>query len=429
MRYCIKGGEIINPAGEFQGIGDLLVSEGRIVELGKNVKAEGAEIIEAHGKLVCPGLIDLHTHLREPGREDEETIATGTKAALKGGFTAIACMANTDPVIDNAAIVNFVVEKAKREGYVRVYPLGAITKGLKGVELAEMGEMKTAGAVGFSDDGKTLMNPAVLRSALQYSKLFEVPLLLHEEDPELAGNGVMNEGYWSTLLGLSGIPAVAEEVMIARDLLLAEETGAKVHFCHVSTKGAVNLIREAKQRGVKVTAEVTPHHFSLTEASLENYDPVYRVSPPLRTEADMFALRDGLKDGTLDVIATDHAPHSREEKHREFALAPTGMIGLETALGLAWTNLVRTGYLSKNQLIQAMSTKAAEIIGQPGGVLQAGMPADILIFDPEAEWEVTESELVSKSKNSPYLGMRLFGKVETVLVGGALKYFNQSFIE
>jgi len=429
MRYCIKGGEIINPSGNFQGIGDLLIVDDQIAEIGKKLKADGAEIIDAQGKIVCPGLIDMHTHLREPGREDEETIASGTKAALKGGFTAVACMANTDPAIDNATIVSFVREQAQRNGYVKVYPIGAITKGLKGEELAEMGEMKAAGAVAFSDDGKTLMNPSVLRSALQYSKLFGVSLLLHEEDLQLAGNGVMNEGYWSTLLGLPGIPAVAEEIMIARDLLLAEETAALVHFCHVSTKGAVSLIREAKRRGVKVTAEATPHHFSLTDASLENYAPVYRVSPPLRTETDMLAVREGLKDGTIDVIATDHAPHSREEKHREFSLAPTGMIGLETALGLTWTNLVRTGYLSKIQLVEALSTKPAQILRQPGGVLKSGVPADVLVFDPEQAWEVTEAQLVSKSKNSPYLGQSLFGQVESVWINGILKYFNQSFIE
>ena len=376
-------------AGGFCGEGDLLLADGKVVALGPDLAAGEAKVVSASGKLVFPGLIDLHSHLREPGREDEETIATGSKAAVKGGYTAVACMANTNPVIDNAYLIEFILKQAQTSGYAKVYPIGAITKGLQGLELAEMGEMAAAGAVAFSDDGKTLMNPAVLRSALEYSTLFKLPLLLHQEDPNLAGSGVMNEGYWSTVLGLPGIPALAEEVIIARDLLLAEQTEAKVHFCHVSTAGGVALIKAAKERGVKVTAEATPHHLCLSDELLQGYDSVFRVSPPLRGKADLEALRQGLREGIIDAVATDHAPHSLEEKHREFSLAPNGMIGLETALSVIWTNLVLTGVLSKERLVEVMAARPAQILGCPGGSLKPGEPADVVIFDPQTEWEVT----------------------------------------
>lgn len=429
MRYCIKGGEIIDPVGGFVGVGDLLIEDGKVIGVGSELPVENCQIHDAPGKMVFPGLIDLHTHLREPGREDEETIVSGSKAAVKGGFTGIACMANTDPVIDNAPLVEFVKKQAQSAGFAKVYPVGAITKGLKGQELAEMGAMAHAGAVAFSDDGKSVVNAAVFREALEYSTQFGLPLLLHEEDPDLAGNGVMHEGYWSTVLGLPGIPSVAEETMIARDILLAEYTGARVHFCHLSTAGGVRLIREAKQRGLKVSAEVTPHHFSLSDQLLQSYNPNLRVSPPLRGASDLSALKEGLKDDTIDVIATDHAPHSLEEKHREFSLAPTGMIGLETALAVAWSELVLKGVLTKEKLVLKMSAKPAEIIGVSGGSLKTGIPADVIIFDPNREWTVTEADLVSKSKNSPFLGVKLTGKVETVWVNGILKFDKDQFKE
>lgn len=429
MRYCIKGGEIIDPAGGFVGVGDLLIEDGKVIGVGSELPVENCQIHVVSGKMVFPGLIDLHTHLREPGREDEETIVSGSKAAVKGGFTGIACMANTDPVIDNAPLIEFVKKQAQSGGFAKVYPVGAITKGLKGQELAEMGAMAQAGAVAFSDDGKSVVNAAVFREALEYSTQFGLPLLLHEEDPDLAGNGVMHEGYWSTVLGLPGIPSVAEEIMIARDILLAEYTGARVHFCHLSTAGGVRLIRDAKQRGLKVSAEVTPHHFSLSDELLQNYNPNLRVSPPLRGASDLSALREGLKDDTIDAIATDHAPHSLEEKHREFSLAPTGMIGLETALAVAWSELVLKGVLTKEKLVLKMSAKPAEIIGVSGGSLRTGVPADVIIFDPNREWTVTEADLVSKSKNSPFLGMKLIGKVETVWVNGILKFDKDQFKE
>ncbi len=421
MKYCIKGGEIVNPAGEFAGIGDLLLESGKVVAVGRELPVADATIIPAEGKLVLPGLIDMHCHLREPGREDEETILSGTRAAVKGGFTGVACMANTQPVADSAVVIEYILKKARESGWAKVYPIGAVTKGLKGEELAEMGEMAAVGAVAFSDDGKTVMNPAVLRSALEYAALFERPVLLHEEDPKLADAGVMHEGYWSTVLGLPGIPAIAEDVMIARDLLIAEYTGGRVHFCHLSTARGVQLLAEAKRRGLKVSAEATPHHFTLTDQALESYDTAFRVSPPLRSEEHRDALRRGLQDGTIEVIATDHAPHSLEEKHREFALAPTGMIGFETAFSVAWTELVLGGWLSKEQLVEKLALNPARILNVPGGRLNPGDPADLLIVDPRQEWEVSAADLISKSKNSPFIGRKLTGKVETVWVNGILK--------
>ena len=427
MRYCIKGGEIIDPAGGFMGCGDVLIDSGKILAVGRDLPVEDGEIIPASGKLVFPGLIDLHSHLREPGREDEETIESGTKAALKGGFTAVACMANTSPVADGPVVIEYINTKAKEKAYVKVYPVGAITKGLKGEELAEMGEMAAVGAAAFSDDGKTLTNAAVLRSAMEYSTLFNLPLLLHVEEPNLAGSGVMHEGYWSTVLGLPGIPSLAEEVMIARDLLIAEYTKARVHFCHLSAKGSVELIKQAKKRGVAVTAEATPHHFSLTDQDLEHYDTNFRVSPPLRSRSDLEAIRQGLKEGTIDAIATDHAPHSLEEKHREFSLAPTGMIGFETALSVAWTELVETGWLTKAQLVERMSVTPARILQKCGGRIGKGDIADLVIFNPAKEWEVKAETFVSKSKNSPFIGRRLKGEVEAVWVDGRLRYQNGNF--
>jgi dihydroorotase len=429
MRYCVKGGEIIDPAGGYVGAGDLLIESGRVVAAGPGLAVEDAQIIAAAGKIVCPGFIDMHCHLREPGREDKETIESGTKAALKGGFTAVACMANTTPVADSPVTIEYIRSKAAQAGWAKVYPIGAITKGLKGEELAEMGELAEAGAVAFSDDGKTIMNAAVLRSAMEYSGLFDLPLLLHQEDPNLAGNGVMHEGYWSMVLGLPGIPDLAESTVIGRDLQIAEMTGAKIHLCHLSAARSVALLRDAKTRGIRVSAEVTPHHFSLTDAMLQSYNPLYRVSPPLRGAADVTALKEGLRDGTIDAIATDHAPHTEEEKHREFSLALTGMIGFETAFAVAWTELVRNGWLTKTQLVERLAVAPARLLNQPGGSLKPGVSADVVLFDPDREWEVRPEGLVSKSQNSPFLGRKLHGRVEAVWVDGKLKYFNQKFTE
>jgi dihydroorotase len=429
MRYCVKNGEIIDPAGGYVGAGDLLIESGKIVAIGAALSVEDAQMIAADGKIVCPGFIDMHCHLREPGREDAETIASGTKAAVKGGFTAVASMANTNPVADTPVTIEYIRSKAAQAGWAKVYPVGAITKGLKGEELAEMGELAAAGAVAFSDDGKTIMNAVVLRSAMEYSTLFGLPLLLHQEDPNLAGNGVMHEGYWSMVLGLPGIPDIAESTVVGRDLQIAEMTGAKIHLCHLSTARSVALLQTAKTRGIHVTAEATPHHFSLTDEKVQGYNPVYRVSPPLRSAADVAAVKAGLRDGTIDAIATDHAPHTAEEKHREFSLALTGMIGLETALAVAWTELVRGGWLTQTQLIERMAVAPARILNRPGGRLQPGDPADVVIFDPNREWEVKPEDLVSQSHNSPFLGRKLYGKVETVWVEGTLKYCNEKFNE
>ncbi len=429
MRYCIKEGTIIDPAGGCVGAGDVLIEDGKIVAVEKRIEPGDVKIVSAKSKLILPGLIDLHCHLREPGREDEETVASGTKAAVKGGFTAVTAMANTNPVADTAVAIEYILKQAKMAGYAKVYPVGAVTKDLQGIELAEMGEMTAAGAVAFSDDGKTITNAAVFRTALEYSNLFGLPLLLHEEDPKLAGNGVMHEGYWSTVLGLPGIPSLAEDVMTARDLFLAEFTKARIHFCHVSTKGSAAMIGAAKSKGLPVTAEATPHHFTLTDEDLQGYDPNFRVSPPLRTGEDRDAIRKALRDGVIDAIATDHAPHSLEEKHREFALAPTGMIGLETALSLAWTELVLGGWLTKEQLVERMSVAPARILNKPGGRLSPGDSADLVIFDPEQEWEVKAADFSSKSKNSPFIGRQLKGKVESVWVNGNLKLERGKIIE
>lgn len=429
MQYCVKDGIIVDPAGGFIGTGDILIEAGKIVAVEKEINPTNAEIVSAKGKLVFPGLIDLHCHLREPGREDEETIASGTKAAVKGGFTAVTAMANTNPVADTSVAIEYLLKQAQIAGFAKVYPVGAVTKGLQGVELAEMGEMSAAGAVAFSDDGKTITNAAVFRAALEYSTLFGLPLLLHEEDPNLAGNGVMHEGYWSTVLGLPGIPSLAEDVMTARDLLLAEFTTARIHFCHVSTKGSAALIAVAKRKGLPVTAEATPHHFTLTDEDLQVYNTNFRVSPPLRTIEDRDAIRKALQDGVIDAIATDHAPHTLEEKHREFALATTGMIGLETALSLAWTELVLGGWLTKEQLVERMSVAPARILNKEGGRMRPGDCADLIIFDPEREWEVKAAEFSSKSKNSPFIGRKLKGKVESVWINGNLKLDQGKFIE
>jgi dihydroorotase len=429
MRYCIKGGEVVDPAGGYIGLGDLLIDEGKVAAIGRDLPVEDAQMVDASGKMVFPGFIDLHTHLREPGREDEETVLSGTRAAVKGGYTAVSCMANTQPVADNRVAIEYILKKAAEARFAKVYPIGAISKGLKGEELAEMGDMAAAGAVAFSDDGKTLMNASVLRSAFEYAKLFDLPLLLHEEEPSLAGSGAMHEGYWSTVLGLPGIPSIAESVMIGRDIQIAEYTGGRVHFCHLSTAMSLALIRDAKARGLAVTAEVTPHHLSLVDEDIQGYDPNFRVSPPLRSTTDRTALQEGLRDGVIDVVATDHAPHTLEEKHREFPLAPTGMIGLETAAAVVWTELVNKGILTKAQFVEKMSVNPAKILNRRGGRLRPGDPADIVIFDAKAEWLVKSGEFASLSNNSPFIGRKLLGKVTDVWVDGQLKFCNEKFVE
>jgi dihydroorotase len=419
----IRGGRIIDPSRGGDGIADLLLSGGRVEGVGHNIPAgDGVTVVDAAGKVVAPGLIDLHVHLREPGQEDIETVASGAMAAAAGGFSAVCAMPNTDPVTDNQAAVGFIVSQAQRAGKARVYPIGAVSLGQKGQQLAEFGELVGAGAVAVSDDGKPVVSSHLMRTALEYAKTFGIPVADHCEDPTLAQGGAMHEGIVSTRLGLKGVPAAAEEIMVARDIILAELTGGHVHLCHMSTRGSVELIRRAKEKGLRVTAEACPHHFSLTHERCEGYDTNAKMNPPLREAADREAIREGLRDGTIDVIATDHAPHHYDAKEREFDDAPNGIIGLETALGLAITELVDTGVLTLSELVRRMSTTPARIFNLPGGTLAVGAPADVVVFDPAVEWEVQPGTFFSKSRNTPFAGRRLHGRADLTIVRGEIVF-------
>jgi dihydroorotase len=419
----IRGGRVIDPARRLDELADVLLLEGRVEAIGRNMgMPSGAMVVDATGQVVAPGLIDLHVHLREPGQEDLETVATGALAAAAGGFSAVCAMPNTDPVCDNQGVVGFMKAQAQRAGKARVYPIGAISLGQKGQQLAEFGELVGAGAVAVSDDGKPVVSSHLMRTALEYARTFGIPVADHCEEPTLSAGGVMHEGIVSTRLGLKGIPAAAEEIMVARDLLLAELTGGHIHLCHMSTRGSVDLIRRAKDRGIRVTAEACPHHFSLTHEACEGYDTNAKMSPPLREPEDRDSIRQGLKDGTIDVIATDHAPHHYDAKEREFDDAPNGIIGLETALGLAITELVKTGLLSVAELVERMSSGPARIFGLPGGTLAPGAPADVTVFDPEAEWTVHPQEFYSRSRNTPFGGRRLTGRATVTIVRGQVAY-------
>jgi len=421
QKLCIKGGRVIDPVNNIDAVKDVLIEDGKITSVEKGADSEGSKVIDASKMIVTPGLIDMHVHLREPGREDEETVASGTRAAAKGGFTSVACMPNTNPVIDTASVVEMILEKAEEEGLINVFPVAAITKGLEGKELVEMDDLVKAGAIGFSDDGKPVTNARVMRRAFEYSKMFDKPLILHEEDTDLSGAGQMNEGYYSTILGLKGVPAASEEVMIARDLSLAKLTRSRVHITHISTKGSVDLIREAKKKGIRVTCDVTPHHLVLTDQALLEYDTNCKVNPPLRTEKDIKALRKGLIDGTVDAIASDHAPHARHEKEQEFIYAPFGLIGLETTLPLLLTKIVESNEISLSQLVAKMTIGPAQILGIAKGALSPGMDADILIFNYEEQAKIDAQKFASKSRNCPFDGWRLRGRVKYVLVGGEVK--------
>ena len=419
----IRGGRVIDPARRLDEIADVLLLEGRVEAIGRNMgMPTGVMVVDATGQVVAPGLIDLHVHLREPGQEDLETVATGALAAAAGGFSAVCAMPNTDPVCDNQGVVGFMKAQAQRAGKARVYPIGAISLGQKGQQLAEFGELVGAGAVAVSDDGKPVVSSHLMRTALEYARTFGIPVADHCEEPTLSAGGVMHEGIVSTRLGLKGIPAAAEEIMVARDLLLAELTGGHIHLCHMSTRGSVDLIRRAKDRGIRVTAEACPHHFALTHEACEGYDTNAKMSPPLREPEDREAIRQGLKDGTIDVIATDHAPHHYDAKEREFDDAPNGIIGLETALGLAITELVKTGLLSLTELVERMSSGPARIFGLPGGTLAPGAPADVTVFDPDAEWTVHPQEFYSRSRNTPFGGRRLTGRANVTIVRGQVAY-------
>ncbi len=417
----IRGGRVIDPKNGVDAVLDMLVKDGKIAQIGENLSAEGVKVLDATGKVVSPGFIDLHCHLRDPGQEYKEDLISGTAAAARGGFTAVCCMPNTHPVNDNAAVTRYILEKAQWKGSgVHVYPVGAISKGLEGKEMAEIGRMKEAGIIAISDDGKPVENSNLLRLAMQYADYFNVFVMSHSEDKNLVGDGVMNEGFISTKLGLPGITRAAEEVMIARDILVAEAEHKRIHLCHVSTKGGVQLVREAKKRGVRVTAETAPHYIGATDEWVIGYDSNCRVNPPLREESDRQACIAGLVDGTLDAIATDHAPHHMDEKRVEFHIAKSGISGFETALCVSNTMLVKAGHMTLNQLIEKMSTRPAEILGVPGGELSVGAPADITIFDPDKEITVDASQFVSRGHNTPFDGKTYFGEVTATIVGGRI---------
>jgi dihydroorotase len=415
----IKHGRVIDPANGVDAVQDVLIADGKIERVGKNLVAPvGAEVVDAAGKVVCPGFIDIHVHLREPGYEYKETVATGTRAAAAGGFTAVACMANTNPVNDNGAVTDYILAKARVEGVVRVHPIGAVTKNLRGEELAELAELAEAGCVAFSDDGRCVMNAALYRRALEYTLPFGLPVISHAEDTHLSLGFTMNEGVVSTEIGLPGSPAAAEDVMVARDILLAELTGAHVHIAHLSTAGAVRLVRDGKARGVRVTAEVTPHHMILTEEAVRSYDANTKMAPPLRTKRDTEALVEALADGTIDCIATDHAPHALAEKEGEFDRAAFGIVGLETAVAVLMDRLVGPGLLPLGTLVSRLSRDPARLLNLPGGSLAAGAPADITILDPERKATVDPVKFRSKSRNTPFGGWTLTGGPWLTIVGG-----------
>ena len=422
MNLLIKGGRVIDPSQGLDDTLDIVIENGKVKEIGPVLAAPaGAETIDASGMYVVPGLIDMHVHLRDPGLEYKEDIVSGTRAAVAGGFTSVACMPNTKPAIDNKAIASYIINKAKAEGFCNVFPVGTITQGMHGDRLAEMGELKEAGCVAVSDDGKPVNNSELMRRALEYANGMGILVISHAEELELVGEGVMNEGFTSTELGLKGIPRVAEDIATAREIMLAEYVGAPVHIAHVSTAGSVRIIREAKARGVKVTCETAPHYFTLTDDAVRGYNTNAKMNPPLREVADVASIKQGLKDGTIDCIATDHAPHHLDEKDLEFNEAMNGIIGLETSLPLS-LGLVREGVLTLQQLIEKMSCNPSKILGVNRGSLKAGSVADITVINPDQVWTVAAEQLASKSKNSPWLGETMTGAAAATVVAGKVVF-------
>ncbi|MFH1228647.1 MAG: dihydroorotase [Planctomycetota bacterium] len=419
MKILIKDGHVIDPANNVDKIANIYVESGKIKSVGtKSPKAD--TVINAKGLVVTPGLIDMHVHLREPGNEDEETIASGSEAAVNGGFTSVAAMPNTDPAVDNEASAEFVYLQAKRTGLANVFPIGAVTKGRKGEELAEIGQLIRGGAVALSDDGEPVKSAEIMRRGLEYAKMFNKTIINHCENKTLTQDGVMNEGYTSFLLGLKGMPRVAEELMVYRDIALVEFTGSKLHIAHITTAKAVELVRQAKKRGIKVTAEVTPHHLVLTEEYIKtsDFNTNFKMNPPLRTKSDIEALRKGLKDGTIDTIASDHAPHSPEKKDVEFNIAPFGIIGMESLLPILLTELVHKNIITLKEIIAKLTINPAKILGINKGTLTPGADADITIIDPNRKWVIDSSKFKSKSRNCPFTGWKVQGKAVKVMIGG-----------
>jgi dihydroorotase len=423
MNLLITNGRLVDPSQQLDDNLDLLIEGGVVARVDRKIKSK-AQVLDAQGSIVVPGLIDVHTHLREPGQEHKETIATGTRAAVAGGYTAVCAMANTVPPNDERAVTEMIIAEAARNGSCRVYPIGAVSKGLKGEAMAELADLRAAGCVGVSDDGKPVYNAQLMRRALEYCHMLGIPVIAHEEDANLNEGGVMHEGYYSTLLGMGGIPAASEETMVARDVILARITGAHLHIAHLSTAGAVEAVREARRGGVRVTCEVTPHHIALGDEAVQSFSTNLKMNPPLRSNEHREAIVAGIADGTIDAIATDHAPHHFDEKNVEFDLAPFGVIGLETAFAVCHEQLVRRGAIGLDRLVDLMSCGPARIFRLPGGTLAAGAPGDVALFDLETPFEVT-TPFHSKASNSPFIGQTLRGRAIATVVGGVVKYSRQ----
>ncbi|HYC90868.1 MAG TPA: dihydroorotase [Thermoanaerobaculia bacterium] len=421
MNLLITGARVIDPSQELDATLDLLIEDGAIARVDKKIKATSVETIDASGLIATAGFIDLHTHLREPGQEHKETIATGTRAAVAGGYTAVCAMANTVPPNDERAVTEMVLAEAARNGACRVYPIGAVSKGLKGEEMAELADLRAAGCVAVSDDGKPVWNAQLMRRALEYCSMLGMPVVAHEEDANLNEGGVMHEGFYSTLLGMRGIPAASEETLVARDVILARLTNAHVHIAHLSTAGAVDAVRRARAEGVKVTCEVTPHHIALSDAAVQSFSTYLKMNPPLRSDVHREALMEGIADGTIDAIATDHAPHHFDEKNVEFDLAPNGVIGLETAFSVCYDRLVKTKVIPLARLIELFTSGPAGVFNLPGGTLRAGSLGDVTLIDLEAQYAVA-APFASKAVNSPFLGQTMQGRPVMTIVGGVVRH-------
>ena len=430
MKRLLKGGRVIDPANGRDGMFDVLIDNDRIVRVARDLPVDGATVVDVPpGFVVTPGLFDMHVHLREPGQEHKETVATGTASAVAGGFTAVACMPNTSPINDNAGVTEYILQKAALANLARVYPIGAVSKGSNGEQLADIAELRAAGCVGISDDGRPVKTALLMRRALEYAAMFNMPVLEHCEDPSLKGEGVAHEGYHASRLGLRGIPGVAESIMVQRDIALAEMTGAAVHICHMSAATSLRAVREGKRHGARVTCEVAPHHFTLTDEALGapvSYDTNVKMNPPLRAAADRDDMLRGIADGSIDVIATDHAPHHYDEKKVEFDLAPFGIVGLETCVSICFDRLIHTGLIALPRLIELLSTNPARILGIPAGTLTEGQRADISVLAPDLPVAVDPSRFKSKARNTPFAGWQLKGGVAATIVGGRTVYVNDA---